>query len=129
MTINHLGMRKILQTMILSAQEAGASAIKLKLKNVNKYYKDDNKKWRNFNFKNYRGSLELCHEDFIEIDRFCRKINIPWFISGGINETNVKNIQNLLNPNGIDLSSGVEVSKGIKSNKKINNLFKKFYDN
>ena len=58
-----------------------------------------------------------------------QKINIPWFISGGINETNVKNIQNLLNPNGIDLSSGVEVSKGIKSNSKINNLFKKFYDN
>ena len=58
-----------------------------------------------------------------------QKINIPWFISGGINETNVKNIQNLLNPNGIDLSSGVEVSKGIKSNSKINNLFKKYYDN
>ena len=58
-----------------------------------------------------------------------QKIHLPWFISGGINETNVKNIQNLLNPNGIDLSSGVEVSKGIKSNSKINNLFKKFYDN
>ena len=58
-----------------------------------------------------------------------QKIKIPWFISGGINETNIKNIQNLLNPNGIDLSSGVEVSKGIKSNTKINNLLKKFYDN
>ena len=58
-----------------------------------------------------------------------QKIRLPWFISGGINETNIKNIQNLLNPNGIDLSSGVEVSKGIKSNLKINNLFKKFYDN
>ena len=56
-------------------------------------------------------------------------IKLPWFISGGINETNIKKIQNLLNPNGIDLSSGVEVSKGIKSNLKINNLFKKFYDN
>ena len=58
-----------------------------------------------------------------------QKIKLPWFISGGINETNIKNIQNLLNPNGIDLSSGVEVSQGIKSNSKINNLFKKFYDN
>ena len=57
-----------------------------------------------------------------------KKIDLPWFISGGINETNIKNIQNLLNPNGIDLSSGVEVSKGIKSNTKINNLFNKFYD-
>ena len=58
-----------------------------------------------------------------------QKIKLPWFISGGINEKNIQNIQNLLNPNGIDLSSGVEVSKGIKSNSKINNLFKKFYDN
>jgi len=58
-----------------------------------------------------------------------KEIKLPWFISGGINETNIKKIRNLLNPNGIDLSSGVEVSKGIKSNSKINNLFKKFYDN
>ena len=58
-----------------------------------------------------------------------KEIKLPWFISGGINEENIKNIQNLINPNGIDLSSGVEVSKGIKSNLKINNLFKKFYDN
>ena len=58
-----------------------------------------------------------------------QKIELPWFISGGINQTNIKNIQNLLNPNGIDLSSGVEESPGIKSNAKINNLIKKFYDN
>ena len=58
-----------------------------------------------------------------------QQIKLPWFISGGINEENIKKIQNLLNPNGIDLSSGVEVSKGIKSNSKINNLFRKFYDN
>ena len=58
-----------------------------------------------------------------------KTIALPWFISGGINETNIKKIQKLINPNGIDLSSGVEQSKGIKSNQKINNLFKMFYDN
>ena len=58
-----------------------------------------------------------------------KKIGLPWFISGGINKDNIKKIQNLLNPNGIDLSSGVEESIGIKNNTKINNLFKKFYDN
>ena len=57
------------------------------------------------------------------------KIKLPWFISGGINETNIKNIQKTINPHGIDLSSGVEQSLGIKSNKKINNLFRLFYDN
>ena len=58
-----------------------------------------------------------------------KNINMPWFISGGINQRNIKKIQNLINPDGIDLSSGVEGLKGIKSNTKINNLFKIFYDN
>ena len=58
-----------------------------------------------------------------------QKIDLPWFISGGINEKNIKNIQKIINPNGIDLSSGVEESIGIKSNIKINNLFKKYYGN
>ena len=58
-----------------------------------------------------------------------QKIDTPWFVSGGINESNIKNIQKLINPHGIDLSSGVEELKGIKSNKKINSLFKTFYGN
>ena len=58
-----------------------------------------------------------------------QKIQIPWFVSGCINQTNIKKIQNLLNPHGIDLSSGVEELRGIKSNRKINNLFKKINDN
>ncbi len=57
------------------------------------------------------------------------KIKLPWFVSGGIDATNIKNVQNLLNPHGIDLSSGVEESKGVKSIIKINNFFNKFYDN
>ena len=56
-------------------------------------------------------------------------IKLPWFISGGINESNIKNIQKTINPNGIDLSSGVERLLGMKSNEKINNLFRLFYDN
>ncbi len=57
------------------------------------------------------------------------KIKLPWFVSGGINESNIKNIKKIINPNGIDLSSGVEELLGKKSNEKINNLFKTFYDN
>ena len=56
-----------------------------------------------------------------------QKIDVPWFVSGGVNESNIKKIQKFINPHGIDLSSGVEESKGIKSNQKINSLFKKFY--
>ena len=57
------------------------------------------------------------------------QIKSPWFISGGINQSNIKNIKKTLNPNGIDLSSGVEESLGEKSNTKINNLLRLFYDN
>jgi len=57
------------------------------------------------------------------------KIKLPWFVSGGINESNIKNIKKTINPNGIDLSSGVEESLGKKSNKKINNLYRLYYDN
>ena len=57
------------------------------------------------------------------------EIDLPWFVSGGINVSNIKNIKKTINPNGIDLSSGVEESLGKKSNEKINNLFRVFYDN
>ena len=55
-------------------------------------------------------------------------IEKPWFISGGINISNINNIKNYSNPDGIDLSSGVEDIPGIKSEKLINNLLKKYYD-
>ena len=54
-------------------------------------------------------------------------INKPWFLSGGINKSNINKIKNYVNPNGIDLSSGVEEAPGIKNIKMINNLFKKYY--
>ena len=54
-------------------------------------------------------------------------INKPWFLSGGINKSNINKIKNYVNPNGIDLSSGVEESPGIKNVKMINNLFEKYY--
>ena len=56
------------------------------------------------------------------------KLDKPWFLSGGINESNINTIKNYINPNGIDLSSGVEEAPGIKNNKKINSLFKKYYE-
>ena len=49
----------------------------------------------------------------------------PWFISGGINVYNIKQILDNLIPYGIDISSGVEEKKGIKSCEKICQLMKK----
>ena len=48
LSINHLGMVKIAQKMIDEAIAGGANLIKLKFKNVKKYYKDDGKKVEKF---------------------------------------------------------------------------------
>ena len=53
-------------------------------------------------------------------------VDKPWFISGGINIKNIKEIQKKLFPYGIDISSGVEDKIGIKSSKKITELINKF---
>ncbi len=58
------------------------------------------------------------------------KLNIkkPWFLSGGINISNINKIKKYANPDGIDLSSGVEESPGIKKIDMINSLFNKYYE-
>ena len=53
------------------------------------------------------------------------KITKPWFLSGGINIDNIQQINNDINPYGIDLSSGVEKELGIKDNRIINNFIGK----
>ena len=49
----------------------------------------------------------------------------PWFLSGGINTNNIKQILDDINPLGVDLSSGVEKELGIKDNHIINNFIEK----
>ena len=49
----------------------------------------------------------------------------PWFLSGGINAKNIKQIIDDINPVGIDLSSGLEKELGIKDNQIINNFMRK----
>ena len=49
----------------------------------------------------------------------------PWFLSGGINTNNIKQILKDINPLGVDLSSGVEKELGIKDNHMISNFIGK----
>ena len=79
LTINHLGMQKIAKAMISAAKESGADYIKLKIKKVEKYYDKEVKKWRDFEFIDYRKSLELYNDDFLELNNFCKEIGIGWF--------------------------------------------------
>jgi len=53
------------------------------------------------------------------------KTDKPWFLSGGINTNNIKQILDDINPFGVDLSSGVEKELGIKDNRIINNFIGK----
>ncbi len=46
----------------------------------------------------------------------------PWFLSGGINISNIEQVFDNINPFGVDLSSGVEKELGIKDNDIINNF-------
>ena len=48
-----------------------------------------------------------------------------WFLSGGIDANNIKQIIDDINPFGVDLSSGVEKELGIKDNHIINNFIGK----
>ena len=56
------------------------------------------------------------------------KINKPWFLSGGVNINNIQQINDVINPYGVDLSSGVEKELGIKDNRIINNFIRKLKD-
>ena len=56
------------------------------------------------------------------------KTDKPWFLSGGININNIKQIIKDIKPFGIDLSSGVEKELGIKDNRIINNFISKLKD-
>lgn len=79
LSINHLGMVNIAKSMVKSAKDSGASLIKIKCKDVDKYYEEEGKKWRNFNFKKYRRSLELSSDDIKELTKYCQELNIGWF--------------------------------------------------
>lgn len=79
LSINHLGMINIAKEMMLAAKSSGAHFAKFKIKDVHTYYTDKSKKWRNHNFIDYRKSLELSEEDFYEIDRYSKEIDLPWF--------------------------------------------------
>jgi len=53
-----------------------------------------------------------------------KNLSIPVYIGGGINEDKVKEIINLLNPDGIDVSRSLKNAKNIISSKKLKNFLR-----
>ena len=78
-TINHLGMVKIVLATLEKCKQMGVDYAKFKIKNVRKYYKSDGKKFNDYNFIDYRASLELSHDDFKTIDSWCEENQMKWF--------------------------------------------------
>ena len=93
------------------------------LSEINKYQSID---YFLFDYKPLKGELPGGNAksfDWSLLNNF--KITKPWFLSGGINIDNIQQINNDINPYGIDLSSGVEKELGIKDNRIINSFVEK----
>ena len=52
------------------------------------------------------------------------KFNLPIILSGGLNEKNILDGINQINPHAVDINSGVEKSPGLKSKSKIFRMVK-----
>ncbi len=59
--------------------------------------------------------------DWKKLQKF--RPSCPWFLAGGINPDNVLDALNLVQPDGIDLSSGVENAPGDKNLQQVERLF------
>ena len=54
--------------------------------------------------------------------QYIKSLSLPVFVGGGINENKAKEIVNLLNPDGIDVSRSLKNTKNIISSKKLKNF-------
>jgi phosphoribosylanthranilate isomerase len=54
--------------------------------------------------------------------QYIKSLSIPVFVGGGINENKAKEIINLLNPDGIDVSRSLKNTKNVISSKKLKNF-------
>ena len=92
----------------------------------NKIYKYKSADYFLFDYKPLKGELPGGNSKSFDWNLLKNlETDKPWFLSGGINITNIQQILNDLNPFGIDLSSGVEKELGIKDNGIINNFIRK----
>ena len=93
------------------------------LNNINKY---ENADYFLFDYKPLKGELPGGNSKSFDWNILNNlETNKPWFLSGGINSNNIKQILDDINPFGIDLSSGIEKELGIKDNHIINNFISK----
>ncbi len=85
--INHNGSIKLAKKMINLAKETGFDAVKFQKRNPdistpeNQKNKMRNTPWGEISYLNYKKKIEFGLKEFLEIDRYCKKIKISWFAS------------------------------------------------
>lgn len=113
-TTNHFGDKDRLFTMIEMAAKSGADFVKFQRRSVDTFYSSEKLKISydspfGKTFRDYRLALELSDEIFIEIDKFCKNLNISWFLS----VLDIKSFNSLekINPSMIKLPSTISEHK------------------
>jgi len=115
------------ETYIKNIKKIGVKIIKSisisSIDDLNQINKYDNADYFLFDYKPLKGELPGGNAKSFDW-KILRNLvtDKPWFLSGGINTNNIRQIVDDINPFGIDLSSGVEKELGIKDNGIINNF-------
>jgi len=85
--INHNGDLDTVKDMILSAKDTGADAVKFQKRTPELCVPKEQRNimretpWGYITYMEYREKVEFGEEEYREIDRFCKEIEIDWFVS------------------------------------------------
>ncbi len=85
--INHNGDVVTAKRLIDIAVEAGCDAVKFQKRTPELCVPPDQRDvmrdtpWGRITYMDYRNWVELCEEEYKEIDQYCKKLNITWFAS------------------------------------------------
>jgi N-acetylneuraminate synthase len=85
--VNHNGSVEIAKELIKQARHAGVDAVKFQKRTPELCVPKDQwdimreTPWGYVNYIEYRRKMEFHHQEYAEIDRYCKELGIPWFAS------------------------------------------------
>lgn len=85
--VNHNGSVAIAKDLIKQAHHAGVDAVKFQKRTPelcvpkNQWNVMRETPWGYISYIEYRRKMEFQHEEYAEIDRFCKELGLPWFAS------------------------------------------------
>lgn len=85
--VNHNGSVQIAKDLIKQAHHAGVDAVKFQKRTPELCVPRDQWEimretpWGYISYIEYRRKMEFQHEEYAEIDRYCKELGIPWFAS------------------------------------------------